>query len=85
MTTETATQDAGRPGTTGVRVMVVDDDTDIANLVATVLRDEGYTARVVTDSRQAVEVFGIFQPDLVTLDVMMPSVDVDQPLPPAPP
>ena len=75
MSTEAATQSAARPGTGGVRVMVVDDDTDIANLVATVLRDEGYTARVVTDSRQAVEVFGLFQPDLVTLDVMMPSVD----------
>ena len=75
MTTETAAQSPERSGAAGARVLVVDDDTDIANLVATVLREEGYTARVVTDSRQAVEVFGAFQPDLVTLDVMMPSVD----------
>ncbi|GAC1458755.1 MAG: MtrAB system response regulator MtrA [Candidatus Limnocylindrales bacterium] len=75
MSIEAATQGAGRTGTTGARVLVVDDDTDIAMLVATVLREEGYTARVVTDSRQAVEAFGEFQPDIVTLDVMMPSVD----------
>ena len=75
MTTETAARSAGRSGATGARVLVVDDDPDIANLVATVLREEGYTARVVTDSGQAVEVFGAFQPDLVTLDIMMPSVD----------
>ncbi|HEY8648410.1 MAG TPA: response regulator transcription factor [Candidatus Limnocylindria bacterium] len=75
MTMDTAAQTAGRAGAASARILVVDDDTDIASLVATVLREEGYTARVVTDSRQAVEVFGEFQPDLVTLDVMMPSVD----------
>lgn len=55
--------------------MVVDDDADIANLIGELLRDEGYTARVVSDSRTALEIFREYQPDLVTLDVMMPSVD----------
>jgi two-component system response regulator MtrA len=40
-----------------------------------VLREEGFSVRVVTDSRQALEVFNSFRPDLVSLDVMMPSVD----------
>lgn len=57
------------------RVLVVDDETDIANLLGTVLREEGFSIRVVTDSRQAIEAFKSFRPDLVTLDVMMPSVD----------
>ena len=57
------------------RVLVVDDETDIANLLGTVLREEGFPVRVVTDSRQAVDVFNSFRPDIVTLDVMMPSVD----------
>ena len=57
------------------RVLVVDDETDIANLLATVLREEGYSVRVVTDSRHAVDAFNSFRPDLVTLDVMMPSLD----------
>ena len=55
--------------------MVVDDDADIANLIGEVLRDGGYVTRVVSDSRQALDAFEQFQPALVTLDVMMPSVD----------
>ena len=55
--------------------MVVDDETDIANLLGTVLREEGFSVRVVTDSRQALDIFNSFKPDLVSLDVMMPSVD----------
>ena len=62
-------------GQPGARVMVVDDDADIANLIGEVLRDEGYVGRVVSDSRTALDAFREFQPDLVTLDVMMPSVD----------
>ena len=57
------------------RILVVDDESDIANLLGTVLREEGFSVRVVTDSRQALDVFNSFRPDLVSLDVMMPSVD----------
>ena len=57
------------------RILVVDDKSDIANLLGTVLREEGFSVRVVTDSRQALEVFNSFRPDLVSIDVMMPSVD----------
>src|SRR3989441_11000186 len=57
------------------RILVVDDESDIATLLGTVLREEGFSVRVVTDSRQALEVFNSFRPDLVSLDVMMPSVD----------
>lgn len=60
---------------TGAKVMVVDDEADIAALLAELLRDEGYVTRAVTDSRHALEAFAEFQPDLVILDVMMPSVD----------
>ena len=49
------------------RILVVDDESDIANLLGTVLREEGFTVRVVTDSRQALEVFNSFRPDLVSL------------------
>lgn len=55
--------------------MVVDDEPDIGRLIADLLGDEGYTVKVVNDSRQALETFEEFKPDLVTLDVMMPSVD----------
>lgn len=59
----------------GGRVMVVEDDPDIATLIASVLAEEGYQTQVVTDSRQALEIFERVRPDVVTLDVMMSSVD----------
>ncbi|HEV2250017.1 MAG TPA: response regulator transcription factor [Candidatus Limnocylindria bacterium] len=68
-------QQAERSVTHDARILVVDDEPDIADLLGTVLREEGFTVRVVTDSRQALEVFNSFRPDLVSLDVMMPSVD----------
>ncbi len=59
----------------GARVMIVEDDADIAALVANVLAEEGYATEIVTDSRQALETFERVKPDVVTLDVMMPSLD----------
>ncbi|HUG55704.1 MAG TPA: response regulator transcription factor [Candidatus Limnocylindrales bacterium] len=67
--------EAERAAPPGTKVMVVDDDPDIAALIAEVLREEGYQVRVVTDSRQAVDRFEETRPELVTLDVMMPSID----------
>src|SRR6266851_1841163 len=64
-----------RTTATGRRVMVVDDEPDLGRLMSELLGDEGYTVKVVNDSRQALETFEEFKPDLVTLDVMMPSVD----------
>src|SRR5687767_8852455 len=61
-------------GQPGARGMVVADDADVANVSGEARRDEGYVARVVSDSRTALDAFRDFQPDLVTLEVMMPSV-----------
>ena len=66
---------AERSITHDARILVVDDEADIANLLGTVLREEGFSVRVVTDSRHALDVFNSFKPDLMSLDVMMPSVD----------
>lgn len=63
------------PPRAGARVLVVEDDPDIGSLVANLLAEEGYVTHVVTDPRQALETFERVRPDLVTLDVMMPSVD----------
>lgn len=57
------------------RVMIVEDDPDIARLVSDVLAEEGYATDIVTDPRQALDTFERVKPDLVTLDVMMPSFD----------
>lgn len=63
------------PSRNGARVMIVEDDEDIGTLVANVLAEEGYQTHIVTDARQALEAFERVRPDVVTLDVMMPSVD----------
>ncbi len=63
------------PPRAGARVLVVEDDPDIGALVGNILAEEGYVTHVVTDPRQALEAFQRLRPDVVTLDVMMPSVD----------
>jgi two-component system response regulator MtrA len=63
------------PARHGAKVMIVEDDQDIATLVASVLAEEGYQTEVVTDSRLALDTFDRVRPDVVTLDVMMPSLD----------
>jgi len=68
------TAEAERTETIG-KVLVVDDEEAITALVSEVLTDGGYTVRSVNDSRKAVDVFQAFHPDLVILDVLMPSVD----------
>ena len=57
------------------KVMIVEDDQDIATLVSDVLAEEGYATEIVTDSRLALSTFDRVKPDVVTLDVMMPSLD----------
>ena len=59
----------------GGRILVVDDDRDVASLVNTVLSEAGHEVKTITDARQAMDTFNDFHPDLVTLDVLMPSVD----------
>ncbi len=58
-----------------VKILVVDDDEAVANSVCDLLREETYGATAVTDPRKAIETFSALQPDLVILDVLMPSVD----------
>ena len=69
------TSQAVSPPPKGAKVMIVEDDPDIAMLVASVLAEEGYDTEVVTDSRKALDTFERVKPDVVTLDVMMPSLD----------
>lgn len=58
-----------------LKILIVDDDTNISELISLYLVKEGYETREVADGRQALEVFEEYQPDLVLLDIMLPSVD----------
>jgi two-component system, OmpR family, response regulator len=57
------------------RILVVDDEDSITQLVSTVLRYEGFEVECATDGRSAVRIAGDFRPDLVVLDVMLPDWD----------
>jgi two-component system OmpR family response regulator len=62
-------------GARPVRVLVVDDEPHIADLVATVARYEGWAARKALTGTDALAAVGSFDPDIVVLDVMLPDLD----------
>jgi DNA-binding response OmpR family regulator len=57
------------------RVLVVEDDPDIAELVARYLEKTGYTATRVSSGRDALDAVRAKAPDLIVLDVMLPHID----------
>src|SRR5229473_1285255 len=57
------------------RVLVVDDEPNIADLVATALRYEGFEVRTGGSGRAALDGVEAFRPDLVVLDIMLPDLD----------
>src|SRR3954467_1203119 len=58
------------------RVLVVEDDAEIAGALRRSLRIEGYDVRVAEDGQEALTESGLFEPDLVVLDLGLPRVDV---------
>jgi DNA-binding response OmpR family regulator len=60
----------GRP-----RVLVVEDDADIAGVLRRSLDKDGYDVRVAGDGEVALEQAGLFEPDAVVLDLGLPKLD----------
>ncbi|HEX6548252.1 MAG TPA: response regulator transcription factor [Candidatus Dormibacteraeota bacterium] len=59
----------------GPRILVVDDEPNITELVAMALRYEGFTVRTAASGRDAIRTTTEFKPALVVLDVMLPDID----------
>ena len=57
------------------KILVVDDDLNICELLKLYLENEGYTAYVANDGKTAVDMFNDKLPDLVLLDIMLPKMD----------
>jgi len=55
--------------------MVVDDEKNILKLYEMELQDEGYTIVTANSGKEALEVFDRENPDIVTLDILMPDMD----------
>jgi two-component system OmpR family response regulator len=69
-------QAAGRrPDGTAIRVLVVDDEPSLAELLGSVLRYEGWDTRTAGTGSDAVRIAREFQPDAVILDIMLPDFD----------
>ncbi len=61
-----------RPDGTPVRVLVVDDEPSLAELLSSVLRYEGWEVRSASNGAEAVRTAREFHPDAVVLDIMLP-------------
>lgn len=59
----------------GARVLVVDDDPDIRDLLVSVLQDDGYEAEAARNGREALDLLERWRADVVVLDLMMPVMD----------
>lgn len=57
------------------KIMIVDDDENICELLRLYLEKDGYATVSVNDGAQAVEAFGRENPDLLLLDIMLPGLD----------
>ncbi|MCK7559150.1 response regulator transcription factor [Chitinophaga sedimenti] len=55
------------------KILVVDDETDILEIISYNLRSAGYDTVVAKDGSEAIQKAKIFRPDLIMLDIMMPN------------
>src|SRR5262245_52922862 len=67
--------DLRRPDGGPVRVLVVDDESTLSELLSMALRYEGWDVRAAGDGFEAVRQARAFEPDVVVLDVMLPDMD----------
>jgi two-component system OmpR family response regulator len=58
-----------------VRVVVVDDEASLSDLLSMALRYEGWEVKTAAEGRTAIKLIREFQPDVVVLDVMLPDID----------
>jgi two-component system OmpR family response regulator len=63
------------PGGRQLRILIVEDEVDIANAVKGVLVSDGHAIDIVGDGRQALEWTATYAYDLVVLDVILPGLD----------
>ena len=57
------------------KILVVDDDKNICELLRLYIEKEDFTVELAYDGRHALELFESFAPDLVLLDIMLPELD----------
>lgn len=57
------------------KVLIVDDDENIAELISLYLEKEQYDTETAHDGEEALKIFEVYDPDLILLDIMLPGMD----------
>lgn len=57
------------------KILIVDDDNNIAELISLYLTKECYDTQIVNDGKNAISAFEQYQPNLILLDLMLPGMD----------
>ena len=57
------------------KILIVDDDVNIAELISLYLTKECFETRIVEDGKEAIREFIEFEPNLILLDLMLPGMD----------
>jgi len=68
-------EDPQTPDNVGTRVLVVDDEPNIAEVVTMALRFNGFTVETAASGREALAAVSSFKPHLMVLDVMLPDME----------
>ncbi len=58
-----------------MKVLVVDDEKNILKLYKSELEEEGYAVVTANSGQEALDIFESENPDIVTLDILMPDID----------
>ena len=57
------------------KILIVDDDNNIAELISLYLTKECYDTKIVNDGEEALRAFEQYNPNLILLDLMLPGID----------
>ena len=57
------------------KILIVDDDNNIAELISLYLTKECYETHIVNDGEEALKAFDLYNPNLILLDLMLPGID----------
>jgi two-component system alkaline phosphatase synthesis response regulator PhoP len=57
------------------KILIIDDEQSILNLVTAYLRPEGYEVKTAVNGRSGLQIARTFKPDLIVLDIMLPGMD----------
>lgn len=58
-----------------MKILIVDDDQNILRLYKEELEEEGYTVVTASNGQEAIDQFEKEDPDIVTLDILLPDID----------